>query len=159
MCIRDSLHPNPVLCALHLVVSMVGVAGLFFILQANFIAGVQLAVYAGAVMVLFLIVVMLFNLKEGKDSDFSPGQIANGFKVLFAGLFMGLGAFHVIFKYLGTSGSLATQKVVEGFEVTNIAKILYTDYVFVFEALGVLLLVVPVGTVALSRIRGGTHNA
>ena len=57
------LHPNPVLSVLHLIASMLGVSGLFFMLGAQFIAAVQIMVYAGAVFVLFLMVIMLFNLK------------------------------------------------------------------------------------------------
>lgn len=155
-------HPNPVFCALHLVGSMVGVAGLFFLLQAPFIASVQLAVYAGAVMVLFLIVVMLFDLTTEKESDFSKGSLLNLLKIMSAGVFTSLATFHVVFKYFGKDESTAEALVaianVPGFEVRNIAKILFTDYVLVFEVLGLLLLVVPVGTVALSRIKGGTHG-
>ena len=55
------LHPNPIMCALHLVAAMIGIAGLFFNLKAPFIAAVQIMVYAGAVMVLFLFVVMIFK--------------------------------------------------------------------------------------------------
>jgi len=150
------LHPNPVLSALHLVVSMVGVAGLFFLLQAPFIAGVQLAVYAGAVMVLFLIVVMLFNLKGQAEDDFSPGKIANGFKVLFAGMLMGLIASAVLLSFSDKTVALA-KNVVENYDVRVVSQMLYTDYMFAFEALGILLLVIPIGTVSLSRIRGGTH--
>ena len=150
------LHPNPVLSVLHLIASMLGVSGLFFMLGAPFIAAVQIMVYAGAVFVLFLMVIMLFNLKSDGKSIFSPGYFSNGFKVLFAGMFAGL-LMSAIFYKLNSFGYSAGDKEAPQFAVKNLSKILFTDYVFSFELLGLLLLVIPIGTVALSRIRGGTH--
>lgn len=150
------LHPNPIVCALHLVGTMVGIAGLFFVLNAPFIAAVQLMVYAGAVMVLFLFVVMIFDLKEDGRSIFSPGKMTNGMKVLFGGMFAGLLLSSILFK-INNFGYLTPDKAAPQFDVRNIAKVMFTDYVFAFEVLGLLLLVIPIGTVALSRIRGGTH--
>ena len=57
------LHENPVMSALHLVAAMLGVAGLFFNLNAPFIGMVQVLVYAGAVIILFLFVVMIFDTR------------------------------------------------------------------------------------------------
>ncbi|MCB0378761.1 MAG: NADH-quinone oxidoreductase subunit J [Bdellovibrionales bacterium] len=150
------LHPNPIICALHLVATMCGIAGLFFGLNAPFIAAVQLMVYAGAVMVLFLFVVMIFNLKQEGKHIFSPGQFTNGLKVLFGGMFAGLLLSSILFK-INNFGYLTPDKAAPQFEVKNIAKVMFTDYVFSFEILGLLLLVIPIGTVALSRVRGGTH--
>lgn len=150
------LHPNPIMCALHLVATMVGIAGLFFSLQAPFIAAVQIMVYAGAVMVLFLFVVMIVDLKQEENHVFSPGKIANGIKVLFGGMFAGLLLSSILFK-VSNFGYMTADKAAPQFDVRNISKVMYTDYVFSFEVLGLLLLVIPIGTVALSRIRGGTH--
>ncbi len=150
------LHPNPIMCALHLVAAMIGIAGLFFNLNAPFIAAVQIMVYAGAVMVLFLFVIMIFDLKEEGRGIFSYGALSNFLKILFAGLFSGLLLSSILFK-ISRFGYLIPDKTAPQFEVRNLAKVMFTDYVFAFEVLGLLLLVIPIGTVALSRIRGGTH--
>lgn len=150
------LHPNPIMCALHLVAAMVGIAGLFFNLNAPFIAAVQIIVYAGAVMVLFLFVIMIFDLKEEGRRIFSYGALTNFLKILFAGLFSGLLLSSILFK-VSRFGYLIPDKAAPQFEVRNLAKVMFTDYIFAFEVLGLLLLVIPIGTVALSRIRGGTH--
>lgn len=150
------LHPNPVMSVLHLVGAMIGVSGLFFCLQAPFIGMVQLLVYAGAVVILFLFVVMIFDINTEGKQVFSYGTFANGIKILFGGAFAGLMLFSILFKlnslYYKSPDPMAPQ-----YEVRNLSKVLFTDYLFIFEVLGLLLLVIPVGVVALSRIRGGTH--
>lgn len=150
------LHPNPIMSALHLVAAMVGVAGLFFNLNAPFIGMVQILVYAGAVIILFLFVVMIFDTKHEGQRIFSYGKISNGLKVLFAGMFSGLLLSSILFK-INSFGYLIPDRAAPQFEVRNISKVLYTDYMFSFEVLGLILLVIPIGCVALSRIRGGTH--
>lgn len=150
------LHPNPIMCALHLVAAMIGISGLFFNLSAPFIAAVQIMVYAGAVMVLFLFVVMIFDLKEEGKRIFSYGAIGNFLKILFAGLFSGLLLSSILFK-VSNFGYLTPDRGAPQYDVRNISKVLFTDYMFAFEILGLMLLVIPIGTVALSRIRGGTH--
>jgi NADH-quinone oxidoreductase subunit J len=150
------LHPNPVVGALHLVGAMVGISGLFFNLNAPFIAAVQIMVYAGAVMVLFLFVVMIFDTKSDGKQIFSHGSFSTGLKLLFGGMFAGLLMSSIIFKVDGL-GFLNHDPAAPQFEVRNLSKIMFTDYMFSFEVLGLLLLVIPIGTVALSRIRGGTH--
>lgn len=146
--------PNPVHSALYLVLTMVGLAAAFFNLGAQFIAGVQMIVYAGAVMVLFVMVLMLFDLKAELRS-FSRGLFSGGLKVMAAALMAGLA--------IGAANSSVA--ILESPEPTKatvdvtrqLGILLYTKYLFAFEALGVLLLVVAVGVVAVSRIRGGTH--
>ena len=150
------LHPNPVMSVLHLVAAMIGVAGLFFTLHAPFIGLVQILVYAGAVIILFLFVVMIFDTKTEGKQIFSYGSVTNGIKILFGGAFSGLMLFSILFKMESFAYKLPNPAAPQ-FEVRNLAKVLYTDYLFMFEVLGLLLLVIPIGTVALSRIRGGTH--
>ena len=150
------LHPNPVMSALYLVVAMLGISGLFFNLNAPFIAAIQIAVYAGAVMVLFLFVVMIFDIKQERERVFSAGKISNGFKILFGGMFAGLLLSSILFR-INHFDYLIPDRSAPQFGVRNLSKVLFTDYMFSFEVLGLLLLVIPIGTVALSRIRGGTH--
>jgi NADH-quinone oxidoreductase subunit J len=151
------LVPNPIYSALALAMTMVGIAALFVTLNAYFLAGVQLIVYAGAVMVLFVMVLMIFDLKQ-EVRAFSRGVFSGAMKIASVGLFAGLVAGAVAL----TAGSfikVSTNPALElGADTTKqLGKMLFTQYLFGFEALGVLLLVVAIGAVALSRSKGGTH--
>ncbi len=146
---------NPVFSALFLALTMIGIAGLFVLLDALFLAGVQMIVYAGAVVVLFVMVLMLFDLKQELKS-FSKGVFSAFVKLLSVGLLTGLIAGGV-----WTSGALFDAvKVgqIQGDVTAKLGELLFTKYVVEFEVLGVLLLIVAVGTVALARSEGGTHD-
>src|ERR1700739_2080806 len=79
---------NPIHSACYLVLTMIGLAGVFFQLDAQFIAGVQMIVYAGAVMVLFVMVLMLFDLKAELRA-FSRGLFSSFLKLVCAGIIAG----------------------------------------------------------------------
>lgn len=144
---------NPIYSALSLVMTMVGIAALFVTLGAYFIAGVQLIVYAGAVMVLFVMVLMLFDLKH-ETQAFTQGKISGAVKIGAVGMLAGL----IVGAILMSAGlSQPTQGLADIDNSKALGKILFSQYLFGFEVLGVLLLIVAVGTVALSRSRGGTH--
>lgn len=148
--------PNPLHSAMYLVLTMLGIAVAFFNLGAQFIAGVQMIVYAGAVMVLFVMVLMLFDLKSELRA-FSKGLVSGALKVISASLLAGIaiGAANSS-QGLFDKEAVANAKPV-GDVTKDLAILLYTKYLFAFEALGILLLVVAVGVVSLSRIKGGTH--
>lgn len=150
--------PNPIHCALNLAVTMVGLAFMFFTLGAQFVAWVQIIVYAGAVMVLFLMVLMLFDIKSDLKA-FSKGLVGGALKVGSAALLTGMiiGSARYSSDLLGTT-TLKPESVEESRQTTQaLAQLLFAKYIFVFELLGVLLLVVAVGAVAISRVKGGTH--
>lgn len=151
------LVPNPVYSALALAMTMVGIAALFVTLNAYFLAGVQLIVYAGAVMVLFVMVLMIFDLKQ-EVRAFSRGLFSGAMKIASVGLFAGLVAGAVALT-AGSFINVSPNPALElGADTTKqLGKMLFTQYLFGFEALGVLLLVVAIGAVALSRSKGGTH--
>lgn len=151
---------NPIYSAMSLVISMISVALLFGALDAWFLAGVQLIVYAGAVTVLFVIVLMLFDLKH-EMKTFSKGVIGNGLKLIASGALLGM-----MIVYLWST--FATEPMFKAItpeqtssikSTKDLATILFTEYIFAFEAIGVLLLMIAVGAVTLSRISGGTHHA
>lgn len=154
------LMSNPIYSALCLAMTMVGISALFVTLNAFFIAGVQLIVYAGAVMVLFVMVLMLFDLKAEVQA-FSRGRLTGALKIASVGLLAGL-----IVAGVTVSMSLINFKTTDnpvlvgnGMETTKaLGNILFSKYIFGFEALGVLLLVIAVGAVALARSKGGTHE-
>lgn len=153
------LMSNPIYSALSLAMTMVGISALFVTLNAYFIAGVQLIVYAGAVMVLFTMVIMLFDLKKDLQA-FTRGKMTGALKIASVGLFAGLvvGAI-TLSASLFTEGTKSTALAGEGMESTKaLGTILFSKYVFGFEALGILLLVIAVGAVALARSKGGTHE-
>jgi len=154
------LITNPIHCALSLVMTMVSVAALFVTLQAYFLAGVQLIVYAGAVMVLFVMVLMLFDLKN-EIQAFSRGRAKGAFKIgavgILSGLIVGAVARVTLFTDTPPSASTMAQASTSVGAIRPLAESLFFDYVFGFEILGVLLLVIAVGAVALSRSKGGTH--
>ncbi|WII73041.1 NADH-quinone oxidoreductase subunit J [Bdellovibrio sp. 22V] len=156
------LMSNPIYSSLCLAMTMVGISALFVTLNAYFIAGVQLIVYAGAVMVLFVMVIMLFDLKKDLQA-FTKGKFTGAVKIACVGLLAGLvvGAIKAV-SLAGQFVEKTTDNVVTagtGMESTKaLGHILFTKYIFGFEALGVLLLVIAVGAVALARSKGGTHE-
>ncbi|MEZ4870962.1 MAG: NADH-quinone oxidoreductase subunit J [Bdellovibrionales bacterium] len=151
------MNPNPIKAAFNLVLTMVGVAGVFFHLQAGFLGGVQLAVYAGAVMVLFVMVLMLFDLEKERDA-FSEGFLGNALKLISVGLVVSLVINSVLLSSDLQSAKGPGATVVKDAEITKkLADLIFTEYIFAFEILGVLLLLVAIGAVAISRIKGGTH--
>ena len=148
------LSRNPIYSALSLVITMMSLAFVFFLLKAMFIAGVQLIVYAGAVMVLFVMVLMLFDLKK-EDEVFTRGSFSKFLKISAVGWFCGLVVGGV---YMSMGMTLQSPTGIEDeTRVKALSMTLFTEYVFAFEALGLLLLLIAIGVVAISRIKGGTH--
>lgn len=151
------LMTNPIYCALSLAMTMVSVAALFATLNAYFLAGVQVIVYAGAVMVLFVMVLMLFDLRH-EFQAFSRGKITGALKIASVGVLAGLvaGAVTLGSALVAESNEIALTTKADSTKV--LAENLFLKNIFGFEALGVLLLVIAVGAVALARSKGGTHG-
>jgi len=139
-----------------LAVCMATIAALFFSLEAYFIAGVQLIVYAGAVMVLFVMVVMLFNLNKEKRA-FSRGSLSMVFKTGLSILIFTMIAGAISMSYAELGGGIGIGKENVTRSIQELSALLFTKYVFAFEALGVLLVMVIVGAVAIAKAKGGTH--
>ncbi len=153
------MFTNPIFSALSLAMTMVGVAALFVTLDAFFLAGVQLIVYAGAVMVLFVMVLMLFDLKLELKA-FTRGKISGFLKITTVGVLAGLiiGSLCLTSDLFTNTSAITAGSASATVDTTKmIGQLLFSRYVFGFEALGVLLLVVAVGAVALARSKGGTH--
>ncbi len=150
------LVPNPVYSALSLALTMVGVSAVFVTLGAYFLAGVQLIVYAGAVMVLFVMVLMLFDLKNELQA-FTHGKISGLLKLGSVGLLAGLIVGAVLMSGHLVQTKSPAELSAKADQTKELGKMLFSQYLFGFEALGALLLIVAVGAVALSRSKGGTH--
>lgn len=148
---------NPIYSSLCLAMTMVGVSALFVTLNAYFLAGVQLIVYAGAVMVLFVMVLMLFDLKK-EGRAFSTGAISGFFKLISVGAIAGLVVGSIFLSTRQATSVLSKASGLDGSDSTQtLGNLLFTKYIFQFESLGILLLVIAIGVVALARSKGGTH--
>jgi NADH-quinone oxidoreductase subunit J len=151
------LFRNPVHNALSLVATLFGVAVLFMTLGAYFLAAIQVVVYAGAIVVLFLFVIMLLGVDKAEAFEREPilGQrpaaVAAGVAILGLSL---TALLSVGSRVTGQASSLAAVDPSEP-NINALAKVLFTDYVFAFEITSVLLTIAVVGAVVLSR-RAGT---
>ena len=123
---------------------MILLAGLFFLMSAPFLAGLQLIIYAGAVMVLFVMVLMLFNLKN--KLSVSLKKISWVWTVFLFGLCSGLISL-MAFSSLPRENS--DNSFLGG---KQIALKIFTEHLLIFEMIGLLLLVIAIGVVVLSRL-------
>jgi len=143
-------HRNPVSSALFLIATMVSLAILFLTLNAPFLAVIQIIVYAGAIMVLFLFVIMLLNLRK---DEFGPERkkAQRFFAILFGFLFLILlaTAINVGLSTFGHPEAPATKLIPAGVE--PLAELLFTKYLFPFELASVLLLVAIVGAIVMAK--------
>jgi NADH-quinone oxidoreductase subunit J len=137
---------NPVTSAMFLIMTMAMLAGLFVTLHAFFIAAVQILVYAGAVMVLFLFVIMLLDLKVEERRKFNAFGIGAGAVAL-----MGIGG--LLAKTIWFSGVGTGRVPLQDFEGSTIVlgRQLFTNYLLPFEIVSVLLLVAMIGAILLSK--------
>ena len=152
---------NPVYSVLLLIASFGALSGLYVLLDAPFVAVIQIIVYAGAIMVLFLFVVMLLNAPhEDTEQDLErPTAIRpsmSGIRWSGAGLAVGLviELGWALTKNGGESGVFPGASVAS---VGAIGRLLFTEYAFAFEVTSVLILVAMVGAVVLARRESATH--
>ena len=142
---------NPVFCALYLIQTMVCIAVLYILLEAQFIAAVQMIVYAGAIMVLFLFVIMLLNVKGDEESKRSFP-----FRKIPA-ILMGIALLTVICiilksKLLQGKQDVYTVAHIESIGNTQlIGNLLFTDYLLPFEVTSILLFVAAIGAIMLAK--------
>jgi NADH-quinone oxidoreductase subunit J len=142
--IANPFSRNPVTSAMFLVLTIVSLAGLFVLLHAFFLAAIQILVYAGAVMVLFLFVIMLLDLKAEERRRFKVLAVIGG--VISAGVILLIFLRNLLNTPLGASAA----PTLEG-GTFDLGKLLFTQYVLPFEIVSVLLLVAMVGVVLLSK--------
>ena len=138
--------------AMSLVVTMISLAGIYVLLHAELVAAIQIMVYAGAILVLFLFVIMLLNLRDGGFQDRGgPDRVA---KLVGVGGALGIGVLLVA----NIAGVLEITPLVTelpegfgGYRVLGIA--LYTEYIVPVELSGLILLAAIVGAVVLAKRR------
>jgi NADH-quinone oxidoreductase subunit J len=139
---------NPVHAVLSLLVMFFHVAGIYILLNAEFIAIVQILVYAGAILVLYLFVVMLLNL-SGKEKSHN--------RQYFFGAVIGISLFVELFILLGrsslsgTAGTDTVEKIRSTGNTQAIGESLFTTYLWPFEVASLILLVAMIGAIVLSK--------
>ena len=147
---------NPVYGAISLIVTLLAMAGLFVLLDAHFLGSIQVMVYAGAIMVLFLFVTMLLNLQEHElgGPRWSLGKLAGAAAAAFI-------TVQLAAMLMRTSGPI------EGFDVTSlpantvnnigtiegVGRLLFTKYLLPFEVASVLILAAIVASVVIAKKR------
>jgi NADH-quinone oxidoreductase subunit J len=157
---------NPVHAALSLVATLFGVGVLFVAQDAHFLAAVQVIVYAGAIVVLFLFVIMLLGVDRSEDLAVEPlaGQrpaaVVAGIGVLGAAIATllvtrdnAIGGTNQVVTGVMTAGGvpLGDTPVSADQNVERVGQLLFTDYLFAFEVTSILLVIAVIGAVVLAR--------
>jgi NADH-quinone oxidoreductase subunit J len=140
-------HKNPLYSAISLVGVFISLACIYVTLAAPFIAAVQVLVYAGAIMVLVVFVIMLLNLDEDKP--------LNRLRYLYAvggvlGLSLLAQTFFIFYAVTRTKDQVADADPTSGLTL-NVGRAMYTEYLLPVEIVGILLLMAIVGAIIMSR--------
>ncbi|MBP6396351.1 MAG: NADH-quinone oxidoreductase subunit J [Saprospiraceae bacterium] len=136
---------NPVHSILYLIVTFFAIAGHYFLLNAQFLGMVHIIVYAGAIMVLFLYVIMMLNLNEDAEPVKSKYQKISA--TLSGGIFM----LVMVAGLRSADVSLEKAKNTDIGLVNQLGKVLFHDYLLPFELSSILLLSAMIGAVFLSK--------
>jgi NADH-quinone oxidoreductase subunit J len=132
--------------ALFLAISFLGVAGLYFLLEAEFIAGIQILIYVGAIVTLIIFAIMLSrDLMDRKARSFNRQWLAAALAAALIFVVLALALLRVPWPQLPTSYAPAL--------TADVGKALVGDYVLPFEVISALLLVALVGSVIIARER------
>ena len=143
---------NSIYSALFLVINFITMATLFLLLNAAFIAMVQVTVYAGAIMILFLFVIMLLGAERTQTERSLPWQLP-------VAILLGLALVaEVVFALFRDNANMAegfSENVARGFgSPTSIGQILFDQYIVPFEITSILLLVAMIGAIVITRDQG-----
>ncbi len=140
---------NPVHSVMWMLLLFFHIAGLYLFLNAEFIAAIQVIVYAGAILVMFLFVVLLLNLKEELSLRQTIGSWPVSLAVvalLFVGITAALGTY-----VQGPVGQYSIEVIQSETHAKALGRLLYTEYLFPFEIASLILLVAVVGAVVLAK--------
>ena len=141
---------NTVHSIMFLVVDFLFIAGLYVLLGAQFIAVIQVVVYAGGIVVLYLFVVMLVNLKRPPEAH-KDRRRRGRLGMVFALVVLAELAAIAAYKYVSPSAGLPPVVPMGPDNVALVGTMLYTDYLVPFELASILLLVAMVGAIVLAR--------
>ena len=143
--VMNPVSKNPVTSAMFLVVTMLSIAGLFVLLNAFFLAAVQVIVYAGAVIVLFLFVIMLLDLQEAEAASLHGIRVALAAVGVLGLCFVGIQAL------LTLPAEAGGEALTTVGSAPALGKLLFSEYLLPFEAVSVLLLVAMIGVIYISK--------
>lgn len=144
-------HRNPVISAVSLVLTLISSAVLFLLLNAQFVAIIQILVYAGAIIVLFLFTIMLLRLREGALVFDSQKM---GLKALLLGVLIVLVAFVSLSLFKGATNLKATGPLPHDFgTIEGVSMLLFNDFLLPFELTSVLIVVAILGVVVIAKRR------
>jgi NADH-quinone oxidoreductase subunit J len=143
---------NPVHAALSLIMTLFGVAVAFVAQSADFLAAVQIIVYAGAIVVLFLFVIMFLGVDRNMNVSKEPlmgqrGFAAAGVAITIAGVIALMASSHWVSGAVSVTGKLRGGQA----NVKQLGTAVFTTYLFAFEATAALLIIAVVGAVLLAR--------
>jgi len=141
------LQRHPIHSALSLIVVMVALAGLYLLQGAEFISAVQIIVYAGAIMVLFVFVIMLLNAGEEERTNLS--RMAR-----YVGLPLGIFLLLQLVYWIGRAPVPQAAGSVGPAPTHKLAMMLFQDYVFPFEVTSILILIAILGALVLAKREG-----
>jgi NADH-quinone oxidoreductase subunit J len=140
---------NPVHSVIFMLVLFFHIASLYLFLNAEFIAAIQVIVYAGAILVLFLFVVLLLNLRKEMTMDHFSFTWPTGVVIAIAIFATIVISVHGI--RLGPSGAFTIERIQDLTQTKAIGTVLYTKYIFPFEVASLILLVAIVGAITLAK--------
>jgi NADH-quinone oxidoreductase subunit J len=147
---------NPVYSVLALIASFFGLSGLYVLLEAPFVAVVQIIIYAGAIMVLFLFTVMLLNVPREDAAEWDQAHpLYRPMAVRIGGvlaLLLALELGWALARTAGLGGGVADEHPAAS-SVAELGRVLFTDYMFAFEVTSILIIVAMVGAVVLAKKR------
>ncbi|MEG8947102.1 NADH-quinone oxidoreductase subunit J family protein [Rosettibacter firmus] len=141
---------NAVISALFLILNFFALAGLYLLLNAQFIAVVQIIVYAGAIMVLFLFVIMLLRT-DNESTIFSGNKVLKYLSVAIGALVFFQIAFLIFYGRPSKNLNLQEDVANKIGTIQSIGEKLYTDYIIPFEVAGFLLLAATIGAIILAK--------
>ena len=137
---------NPIIAAIYIIINFFCLAGIYLTLHAQFIAVVQILVYAGAIMVLFVFVIMLLNLGDERS-------LRDGFswkKVVAGGFGFGV-LMELIYIFIMPNGAIEMTRATDIGTVEAIGRVLFTQFLFPFEVTSLLLTAAIVGAIVLAK--------
>jgi NADH-quinone oxidoreductase subunit J len=146
---------NPVYSVLSLIAAFFGLAGLYILLEAPFVAVAQIIIYAGAIMVLFLFTVMLLNAPREDAAEWDRSHpLYRPMAVRVGAVLAVLLALELGWALARTSGlSTSVDEMSGDLSITTMGRVLFTDYMFAFEVTSILIIASMVGAVVLARKR------
>ena len=137
---------NPIYSAFNLVLCFFGLAGIYVLWGATFISMIQVLIYTGAIVVLFVFVVMLLDLVKENPSQAS----GNWLQIVLSGALAWIFSFYLL-RILNETNAMSPQGAASTFTLKQVSKLLFTDYLWPFEVLSLFLLAMIIAAYLLTR--------